>query len=395
MFELLRRSWLRLGGANRRAATARRTPVRARLECLESRCLLSLAPADSGYQPDMEPLRAGDFEEVAIAASPNSWVAAHVAKATSASLETRYFDHFIPPIARGALPLLPNGPAGNGALEGGLPNAPSWGLQPDLPLPPYELPDSSEGGGFMDIGEPKQNQPGIFAEPAADKVTRDVLTMLALLRYLPDSPDAEAAAQSEIPTVNAQHQAPATISEERSMDLPEGGMVGLVREAVIVESARAEPAPIDIDSLLGAPPRMDSAHGKFQAFEVSTGEDSPPPAAPPAERGATNAPRPKPTMETDLVADIASMMSQAPVEADSANGIVEEAVESIEGEAPSRVAPPAASDLKTSSSLNAAGAILLAIAARATRVVRGSGTGERKDQAAPTIRPANRRDPAS
>jgi hypothetical protein len=256
---------------------------------------------------------------------------------------------FLPvmPVGPGALPVYPD-----------FSYVPPPAYDPILPPPPGSAPDSGDLDEFVDIGEPETMvQPGVSVEPAADKVTRDVMQMLATLRYVPRSASVERERPTELPPVSKVSDVP---------DAAEGGMVLLARDAVIVQSvAKRSEERAAIDSLLSAPARMDSAYGKFQIFDVSMEEDSPaPPSAGPARmRDATIVQPLTPEIEMKSESAAENLEPSGP-----ASEFVPTAGESVLDDALTLAAPPEADGRRGSSAVNAAAAALLfAFAARAAR----------------------------
>jgi hypothetical protein len=214
-----------------------------------------------------------------------------------------------------------------------------------------------------------------------------VLEMLARLTYLPEDPGSETPRTSEQPVGGALDASPATVTGVPIVgEVAEGGMVALLRDVVVKQSIAAEPAAVNIDSLLGVPVRMDSAHGKFQAFEVSTGEDAPPSAAPPAANDATTRPPLRPAMEP-IPVTVIEPLPEVLVQGDTAGGIFPISAESPAEETAPPASPPEPSDAKTSPHLNAAAAaIVFAFAARAARTARVPGASEPDNHPAITKR---------
>lgn len=360
MFDVLRRSVLRLAHANRAAVNPRTSAVRTNPECLESRCMLSVAPGAAGYLLERGALDAAALNDVSIVVSGSMGVEAS---------------------------------PGSGALRRAWPDAP-WGLEPYPQMPPHTLPDSSASGGFIDIGKLDQTaMPEVMFDGAPDQDARDVLAMLSSLKYLPgnmqaeatplpgedatgssathqpnDSP-AEAAGQLEGRHTDASVLAPAiaTIGGDQSdHDQPEGGMIALVREGLTEEPATTAAIP-EIKPLLRVPVPMESAYGKFQAFEVSSGEDALPPSKAPDLKGPTSA---QPLSSATEAAPIANfdLLPRGLVRLNSDHGKFQPFEESAEEENPPPAAPPVARDAKTNSLVNvAAAALLFASAARAAR----------------------------
>jgi hypothetical protein len=176
---------------------------------------------------------------------------------------------------------------------------------PDLPQP-GALPDGSDAGGFVDLGDPRNapesTQPD-FTTLASDKA-HAVLQILSSLRYTPGN--ARPLTDSQ-PVTSADHQRGTSASFEGNAavrdsiagsrrhalaaeftdvvqesaargEQSEGGMVVLLPDVLgVLSTASAAPAQDANQALLETPARMGAARGRFQAFEVSTAE---PAAAP-------------------------------------------------------------------------------------------------------------------
>jgi hypothetical protein len=197
-------------------------------------------------------------------------------------------------------------PGRNGQLFHVSLEAPTW-----LPAIRFEaLPDVSRDpfvpNGFIDIGVTDESVPvELFVGQEESQDHSDVLQMLSSLKYLPEDAHAEAItwlyggtpsaaheltgdAQSIVAAGPTDYLAADAVSQASARgaaklafvspsqhESPEGGMVALAREVVIDQAVSAEPGPpVDIDSLLSVSVRMDSAYGRFQAFEISTSESA-------------------------------------------------------------------------------------------------------------------------
>src|SRR5262245_5214281 len=324
MFEFLETLRSRFARSTNRGRRSRGRRVRAAFECLESRSLLAQAPVGDAWQIDVGQLPKPEYDEISLLP--------------------------VMPVGPGALPVYP-----------AIPYVPPPNIEPVLPPPPAWAPDSGDLGGFMEIGDPETLvQPGVSVEPAADKVTREVLQMLATLRYVPHPASVEMERPMELPPMSKISEVP---------DAAEGGMVLLARDAVVVQSlAKRSEERVEIDSLLSAPARMDSAYGKFQIFDVSMDEDAPQSTAPASagpsrNREATIVPPPTTQFETESESAAENLDPSGP-----ASDIVPAVGESILDEALTAAAPPEADDRRGSSAVNAAAAALLfAFAARAAR----------------------------
>jgi hypothetical protein len=220
-----------------------RPALRGRLEALESRCLLSIAPADGFLPPvsDVEIVESPPFEEWS-PASGEEWIE----------------------------PL------------------PAWDEPPSIP--PMEPEGSAGVGGMIDIDQPEEPYFDASPELAPESEAEDVLQMLSSLRYRPDEFDSEASLPNDDRETEEEFNAPLLEGAETRRDDaeggPEGGLIALaVDEAFAGDAAGEQPPASSGESLLEITVQMDTAHGKFQAFEVSTAEE-PAPAPPSQEPGA-------------------------------------------------------------------------------------------------------------
>jgi len=322
MFNLLRQSLHPVAHGNRPAADTRTRPIGAGFECLESRCLLSLAPPAA--------------------------------------------ELIVPPIEfpPSILPYHPPGDGGHG------------GAWPDMPEqhegPPMDWQEPSSEGGAIDIGDLDNSSPEVL-NGAADREKQAVLDLLLSLSVQPRSAAAEIVGLKEdlpheieydVPVAGLQNAS----AERASNALIEGGMVALVPGASIVEWVAVEStASDDTRSWLEAPVQMDSSYGRFQAFEVSTAEHASPEAALPAAKrngqpvplnsnlDAPAKPHSEPTIEVQA-------------EPKTAHRQPDKDDEATAEESPHSTEMPCASDEKTMQSFSAAAiALFLALVVRASR----------------------------
>jgi hypothetical protein len=191
------------------------------------------------------------------------------------------------------------------------------------------------------------------------------LEILSALQYVPGANHQDAAGFSMTPAADVGNTVPATLnSQPFSREPSEGGMVALERDLRIKEPATGKR---DADEQGELPTHvsvhMDSVSGRFQAFEVSTAEELPPPLpAPHASSEPTSLPHapestvtPSPTGEP---------VTEVPLETNSAalSPCVQDGVRAKDA---SPVARPPTSAAPTSPALyTAAAAVLLVYAAR-------------------------------
>ncbi|MCI0358262.1 MAG: hypothetical protein L0211_07250 [Planctomycetaceae bacterium] len=188
----------------------------------------------------------------------------------------------IPEIDLGDFPLAPV-PLPGIWPPGSPPQEPSW----TPPGPPSgDLPNPSDPGGMIDIGDLENTGPDTFGDPASKREMLAVARLLASLNYRPGTespefslPAAESPADAEYdPLPESSAPSGQQIHETRG----EGGMMAIAADAMasqfvdeaISSIGHVEPLPV-------IPVRMDNAHGKFQVFEVSTTEETPAPKIPP------------------------------------------------------------------------------------------------------------------
>ena len=322
MFNLLRQS-LHPVAHDRPAAGTRTRPLGAGFECLESRCLLSLAPPVA--------------------------------------------ELFVPPNASQGLSILPYQPSGDGGHGGAWPDVPE---QPQLPSEDWEEPSSE--GGPIDIGDLDNSSPEVL-NGAEDREKQAVLDLLLSLSVQPRSAAAEAVGLKEDLPHEIEYDVPVTGLPDANLErasnaLLEGGMVALVPGASIVEwVAEQSTASDDTRSWLEAPVQMDSSYGRFQAFEVSTAERASPEAAlPAAKRNGQPVPlNPTPDAPAQPHSEPTNEAHAEPNTADRQPDTDDEATAE---EIPLSTELPCASDEKTIQSWHAAAiALFLAIVAGVRR----------------------------
>lgn len=352
---LLRRATGQLTRAANTPARARPGLVRAEFECLESRSMLSLATADDGFasKPDVGWLPTPDYSDISI-------------------LPIRSIDD-------GARPWPPSYPS--------LPPPPYEPYLPPSQPPPSELPDDADVGGFTEIDNSDKSDPGILVGPASDKITREVQQMLDSLLYVPKAHDSDAQPTPPRTRLSTQDAVSSAVNSSGSLDdLPDGGMIALAHDAVILHSLASDPAPADdIDSWLSIPVRMDSAPGKFQAFEVSTGEAQPSPAPPPPVNEALFL-TPRNSL-SELVPPAAGESTLPPsTSVENAAAIDQAIAETIDNLPSSPAAPPEQSNKNSSARPAAAAAIFVFLAVRAARAARTTDTAEPHSQTTWTLR---------
>ena len=331
-----------------RPASARERHYRASLECLESRNLLSFASFDYGYQLDIEQLPKPDTSQLDI------WP--------------------IKPIAGGGFPVPPYGPS--------LPWPPH---EPNLPPAP-SAPPGSDLGGYTEIDNTDKSQPDILVGPASDKVAREVLEMLASLQFVPSTHDLDTRSQPERVDISSQSALTnATFDAHQDDDSSEGGMIALAHDAAIVHTlAKDSVSHDDLDSWLNTPVRMDTAHGKFQAFEVSASDEIPSGPAPQPNNDATYFTPLKSPVETAPAAT-ADPTPQTSIPTDSPS-VTRSSPEAITDLVSSPAAPLDAIDKNATSQSAAAAAIFVFLAARAVRAVRSTDSTDSADQVNLSIR---------
>jgi hypothetical protein len=254
---------------------SRKCFVRAAIERLESRCLLSLAPAAGEGLPVTDWLQPIKFSGVEIVDSGSSKL-------------------LLPEIELGDLPEIPIPLPGdlppNNWPPSGSPELPTW----DPPEPPAgDWQEPSDPGGLIDIGDVESTDPDVFIDPASKREELAVIEMLAALSYRPGRKGTDSNLQSEVLAADDVNSAfpdgnAASGQPFQSAD-SEGGMMAIAADAVISKFVEDETPPdAETESLTDIPVRMDNAYGKFQVFEVSITEETSPARAaplPPSDAG--------------------------------------------------------------------------------------------------------------
>jgi hypothetical protein len=182
---------------------------------------------------------------------------------------------------------------GNGSIFRPIPG--QWTLVPpttiELPtLPPTDLPDSSESGGFVSTNS---NHGELFTSPRVEQPSQreshDVRQVISSLNFTAKETTAHTAKQSRFDTQSSPalrektldkpaavlKRAPAASLQftPQAADDADGGMVTLLYHKVADKSAMmTETSAADIQSILDQSVQIDRAYGTFQAFEVSGGE---------------------------------------------------------------------------------------------------------------------------
>lgn len=209
--------------AFRSAKGMRPRRVRLRVESLESRCLLSLAPA-------------GD---------------------------TRLVDPSLPDKQLSPPPLVDSLPPTRDPYA-----YPPSGSQPegDDDEDSYDKPTESNQGGPINLGD--------FTKPAletggtkSNDESTAVLAVLAGLSFVQRSdPAAAAAADAIFATLDPAASATSAEPTKRS----EGGTIAIARSPLSPTTAAPAPADLDLSPWPTSPVQMEGARGRFRAFEIST-----------------------------------------------------------------------------------------------------------------------------
>jgi hypothetical protein len=371
MLNLFRRTWLRV--TTRHAATDRRTRrFGVSFESLESRNMLSASPLAVEYYAVI-----GSISDVSLVGSVaagidaddgeeyerqnGSWVSVG-----GGEMDRRDLD-----VIRTLKPdyetWLPNLPPTKGGLGG------EYGIPPIVRDPPTAMPGTSPPGGLIDLTElghtTPQTSPAPMFETRADREAREVQAMLSTLKFVPDNSQAknDGATAPTVPHRTPPTQ-PGASRDQTFLDSPQGGMITLAREVVIRQSEGAKKnLSVDVESSLNVRVQMDSARGKFQAFEISNAEENPPavppPSIPPAASGARAVPSMNVSPELTTGAVFVSIPAPRAV-ADAAEGDFPIVAKSTD-EALEPAGPVAREEPANASWSAAAAAFLLALAARA------------------------------
>jgi hypothetical protein len=316
MMNLLRKTFR--SAAQQRTAPKARRVLRGRLECLESRCMLSLAPAPDEYSAAAELSPASELVDVIIIGSAG---------------------HLFPGTAELKFPDLPEVPFEPGGYPPSvLPGGPVWGHEP-----PSQ--DQGDAGGMIDVGGFDKDGPDTFGGGWSLRETRAVLDLLASLSYRPNQPDLEdLSLPGELPAL-AEFQLPrpkgALAAGQVIEGVPaEGGMVAIAAEELVAPRPSNQVSSNDrAPSLLEVSVQMDSASGRFQAFEVGAAEEPALPTRPPETEAADARSARRPASEE---AEPASRVPRFPNEA---RGQVDESKRSQVKQQTDSVPPAAAESL--------------------------------------------------
>jgi hypothetical protein len=309
---------------------------RARLERLESRCMLSVAAIVDDFARIAE-------ESVELDRLPKA----------DGEMQRPGFD--LPSIIPDDDPWksMPSGP------EGGLPYIP----EEELPFVPDEgaehHDDDADEGGMVDLGATDQDEatspsyggPGDESDIDLyqDRESRDVLSMLAGLRYHPGGLDSGLPAAEEVAAGDEWEslvQDTAKLrNDEQQATQGEGGVIILAFDEIVDElAAEREAADVDVDALLDVPVQMDASSGRFRAFEVLTHESAQvaPAVAESEAVGATS----EPSEGVDLVkADVPTTGTIRPQKEPRVDGNADDAAETITGTVvPLSILAPAPTD---------------------------------------------------
>ena len=272
MFGILRQTWVQhtRGGLPTTGKAARPRGVRPMLERLESRCLLSAAPAPV---QDTQELR---LPPVILPEQVTAIVG-------GAAVGRSRGDYARPDYGRGSL--LPIPPAGGVDLGDWKENSP--GEYPN-PTPP----EADAPGGLIELGEfgPHGGTPAPPTQSTSNLEIRGILEILAGLQYVPAPASANEIGKSPAAAATDLPGPPPIAGSQEPLhrEAIDGGLIALEPGGPISESVGSRPdATQPDDPPLGVTIQMDRLSGRFQAFEVSTAEVLPstsPPLAP-AESG--------------------------------------------------------------------------------------------------------------
>ena len=287
------RHLLRVTPGSDRAGTTRPTRLRPSLELLETRALLSVAPAGQVNWLEIGNQSGGSVQ---------------LPTAQDVSISVSYSAKF----------QFPTDILAGGNSQGSVKQTDYTSIMPD---------QSAQDGGMVDLGSFHENfHSDLYSSQPTDASTPDTTAdPLPTLQYMPRSVPmgtannnslpgsvvfGEAAAisaagstdatqrihsstttglfdatsksvptgQSEKALVEANQGSPrlpiAESSAKREVETSDGGMITLPRESVVDESVENLAAAIDEDpSTLEIPLEVERTYGRFQAFEVSTGEE--------------------------------------------------------------------------------------------------------------------------
>jgi hypothetical protein len=188
-----------------------------------------------------------------------------------------------------------------------IPDDDPWQSMPSLPedglpfIPEEEMPfvpdegaehqeNDSDLGGMVEVGDtgeteattPNYGAPGgddSEIDLYQDRESRDVLSMLAGLRYRPGGLDAGSPAAEEVQAGDEWEslvQDTAKLRNDQQQTAQgEGGVIILAFDEIVDElAAEREAVDVDIDALLDVPVQIDASSGRFRAFEVLTHESA-------------------------------------------------------------------------------------------------------------------------
>ncbi|WP_425614037.1 hypothetical protein NA78x_003889 [Anatilimnocola sp. NA78] len=264
MFKYLRQ---RLGKSAKRSggmAAQRTRYIGTRLEQLESRSMLSLAPIT------------GDF--LVLEQEPKFTDSIVVNRELNSKLQPPEVD----------LPPFISPPAGDSAtmpFPDILPEIPPTEIPgekqeyiPESPLPEDRSQDDSEPGGLVDLENTFEGSGDSSpADVTTDRETRAVLEMLSALKYPLTGLDRAGTPLLDNLTSDAQTEKQSSENADLKFHEAnsEGGAVAIaVREVVAEMEAAKRTVLSSAESLLEVPVQMDNSSGRFQAFEVMTAEDT-------------------------------------------------------------------------------------------------------------------------
>ena len=286
MFKFFRGLWSSSERRAGRKGNALSGGMRLNYECLESRRLLFAASVIEDWPDWQSPLAAEPIFAVPAVGMPAVGM-----PAVNVSLEVRPGTL---PIGRSILEratLLPLPlPADSG---GGFYWPEISGEETSAPPPHVEDPDSSAPGGLVEMGDFEAQPASPLTEGMPDREASEVLALLAALQYVPRGEHAVSEDVLERLAADAARLSTSQPAGSAELDplRSEGGMVGLVREALI--ETRSETGEGGGDDVLRPDEQtgIESIPGRYQAFEVSTVEIAPNSVAALGMRGAQAAAR--------------------------------------------------------------------------------------------------------
>jgi hypothetical protein len=293
MFKTLKHFWSSQGKARRPKASVR---LRAAVEPLEWRCMLSIAPSTIDNVLDHAAEYAPDFRDIPIVI--DSGIVGRVGDYwhdLSPRDQLRWREiiaDLTNPGSGGIVFPLPGLELGEGDHWIELPgNEPSQD-------PAITLPDPYDPGGLIDTGDLTDQSELYNNGPRGgnnnNNNNRDVFELLSSLQYLPSSLKESSnelipkKADTKLESQTIEASAANATAKAAVEDNPDGGMVALTREAQFSEVVSSTPTALNNrQSLWQLPVKMDQVYGKFQVFELSTGDETVPAVSAPAEE--TNA----------------------------------------------------------------------------------------------------------